>query len=191
MSEETQQESVTVKVDEKKTRTPGKALIVLSWPVLVDAMDRYAREIRPLLLSDNAKANDLGYFFPSTQTGGKMSHHADAINWVRDIAAKNGQELGGEELRAIKSGHFRKAYSMAAVRDERIGPVREMLFFDHSAETQRKSYHTDAVKDQVATSQILHEKIGGPPTEQPPAVAPEPPQVQVYLLCLYDMTHIY
>ena len=76
-----------MKVAEHKTASSyGAAELSIVWQPLVTAIQLYVVDIRPRVL--NGKP-DGGYLFHSSSTGGKMSKHGDAMQYIRNVLLEN------------------------------------------------------------------------------------------------------
>ena len=135
----------TVEVEEQKLTAFGFAELTIAWRVLVDALERYAVDVRELCL--NGK-EDKGYFFPSSQTGGKMSHDRDAltciIGHIREGLAKRGEEED-KSLETLTIGAFRKGFATLGYCSAEIG-LDMADFLMHDARVGAKHYLTSDEK---------------------------------------------
>ena len=99
-----------VKVAEHKTASSYSAAeLSIVWKPLETVIQRYVVDIRPRVLKGKP---DGGYLFPSSSTGGKMSKHGDAMQYIRDVLLENGfsdADVSVEQLEQLMFGPFRKA----------------------------------------------------------------------------------
>ena len=135
----------TVEIAEHKLAAFGPAELTVAWPTLVDALEQYSVAVREHCL--NGK-DDKEYFFPSSQTGDKMSHDRDAltciIGHIRKGLAKRGEDED-ESLETLTMGAFRKAFATLGYCSEEIG-LDMADFLMHDARVGAKHYLTSDEK---------------------------------------------